>query len=87
MTQARDREQEDEVDEEVGRLISMLSETEVRSMDWADTIACAPRAVGIIGEVLLLRSHRRATLVQVTDDRLRYVKATITSKAEDSIPC
>lgn len=64
-------EEDYDLEEEIDRLAVTLSNTEVKAMDWAETITCAPRAIGIIGECLLLSSHSRAALVQLSDNRLR----------------
>jgi hypothetical protein len=51
---------------EVEKLRAGLAETPVRSMNWSETMATAPRAIGILGECLLLTSHRRAALVDIS---------------------
>nr|RBQ97526.1 hypothetical protein FVER53263_05836 [Fusarium verticillioides] len=60
-----------DLDGEIDRLSLMLSATELNSMDWVETIACAPKAIGIIGECLLLSSHQRAASIELTDSRLK----------------
>ncbi|VTT69206.1 unnamed protein product [Fusarium fujikuroi] len=56
---------------EIDRLSVMLSATELHSMDWVETITCAPKAIGIIGECLVMSSHQRAASIELTDSRLK----------------
>ncbi|KAF1997491.1 hypothetical protein P154DRAFT_578907 [Amniculicola lignicola CBS 123094] len=65
-----------DLDDEIDRLSMMLSTSmefntaDGQVMDWADTLECAPKAIGILGECLLISSHKRATSVPLSDNRL-----------------
>ncbi|KAF5719949.1 hypothetical protein FMUND_4419 [Fusarium mundagurra] len=60
-----------DLDGEIDRLSVMLSATELHSMDWVETITCAPKAIGIIGECLVMSSHQRAASIELSDSRLK----------------
>jgi len=42
------------------------------NMNWSETMACAPRAIRVLGECLLITSHRRAALIELQGDGLQF---------------
>jgi hypothetical protein len=57
-------------EEEVAMVRGGLANLAIGSVDWVQTIAAAPRAIGILGECLLLTSHRKALSVELKETGL-----------------
>lgn len=51
---------------EVEVMRAALADMPIGRVDWAQTIATSPRAIGILGECLLLTSHRRAASIELS---------------------